>query len=146
MTCIHNKEHCRECNEYLCFDDYAPELYRDKQVGGSHYADCAIQPADYAIANGFNYYECIVLRYITRHRNKGGRQDLEKAIHCLQLMIENEYAEKSAVEFGSKEWARRAMQEMRGVVSVSELEAHANKQEKKVDMQGVSSEEPGVED
>ena len=139
MTCIHNKEHCPVCNRYLCFDDYGPEVYRDKQVGGSHYADCEIQPADYAIANSFNYYESFVLKYITRHRNKNGRQDLEKAIHCLQLMIENEYAEEKSGD-------ERAMLEMQGLASVSELEEHFGRQRVEGDMQGVPSEEPGTED
>lgn len=64
---------------------------KDKQVGGGHYKDCPIQPAEYATANGFGYCESLALRYITRHRKKNGRQDIEKAIHCLQLLLEMEY-------------------------------------------------------
>ena len=64
-----------------------------QQVGGGNYKDCAIQPAEYATANGFGYCESLALRYITRHKKKNGRQDIEKAIHCLQLLIEMEYPE-----------------------------------------------------
>jgi hypothetical protein len=64
------------------------------QVGGSHYTKLGIQPREYAIANGFNYDECNVLRYLTRHRKKNGRQDIEKAIHCLQLILESEYPDE----------------------------------------------------
>jgi hypothetical protein len=45
------------------------------------------------MANGFGYCESLALRYITRHKKKNGRQDIEKAIHCLQLLIEMEYPE-----------------------------------------------------
>ena len=74
---------------------------RDSQVGGDHYVSCTIQPRDYAKANGFTYDECSVLRYLTRHRTKNGRQDIEKAIHSLQMLLEDEYpAEKSGNEGG----------------------------------------------
>jgi len=63
---------------------------RDIQVGGNHYLG-NIQPRDYAKAHDFTYDECMALRYLTRHRNKGGRQDIEKAIHCLQMILEDEY-------------------------------------------------------
>lgn len=72
------------------------EAPKFKQVGGSHYTGCKIQPRDYANANGFNYDECNVLRYLTRHRRKNGRQDIEKAIHCLQLILESEYPDEQS--------------------------------------------------
>jgi hypothetical protein len=37
------------------------------------------------------YCESSVVRYVTRHREKNGREDIEKAIHCLQLLLEIEY-------------------------------------------------------
>lgn len=64
---------------------------KETQVGGSHYRDCAIQPVEYAMANGFNYCESLALRYLTRHRRKNGAEDLRKAIHCIELLIEHEY-------------------------------------------------------
>ena len=70
----------------------------ERQVGGDHYTQLGIQPADYAIANGFNYYECLVLRYLSRHRKKNGKQDLKKAIHCLELLIENEYDTRGTMQ------------------------------------------------
>jgi hypothetical protein len=63
----------------------------DSQIGGSHYTECGIQPADYAMANGFNYYESFALKYLTRHRRKNGAEDIRKSIHCLQLLLEAEY-------------------------------------------------------
>ncbi len=61
------------------------------QVGGKHYKHLVIQPAEYCQKNRLPYCESSVIRYVTRHREKNGKQDLEKAIHCLQLLIELEY-------------------------------------------------------
>lgn len=61
------------------------------QVGGSHYAEFAIQPSEYIHRNGLGWCEGNAVKYITRHRRKGGRQDVEKAIHYLQLLLEWEY-------------------------------------------------------
>lgn len=63
----------------------------DQQVAGTHYKGLAIQPAEYCQRNRLSYCESSVIRYVTRHRSKNGRQDIEKAIHCLQLLLEMEY-------------------------------------------------------
>jgi hypothetical protein len=63
------------------------------QVGGSHYKGLAIQPAEYCQRNQLPYCESSVIRYVTRHRLKNGREDIEKAIHCLNLLLELEYPE-----------------------------------------------------
>jgi hypothetical protein len=63
------------------------------QVAGTHYKHLAIQPAEYCQLNRLPYCESSVIRYVTRHREKNGRQDIEKAIHCLQLLLELEYPE-----------------------------------------------------
>ena len=63
-----------------------------EQVGGQHYKGCKIQPVEYIHANGLDYLEGNVIKYITRHRTKGeGRKDIEKAIHYAQLILEMEY-------------------------------------------------------
>lgn len=61
------------------------------QVGGNHYKDLKIQPIEYIHANGLDYFEGNVIKYITRHRKKNGKQDLEKAKHYIDLLIELEY-------------------------------------------------------
>lgn len=65
------------------------------QVGGSHYRDMAIQPIEFTLKNGLGFCEGNVIKYVSRHKSKGGRKDLEKAIHYLQLLIEEEYSVKS---------------------------------------------------
>ena len=61
------------------------------QVGGAHYSSMVIQPMEYCVKNGLNYGQSNVIKYVSRYKNKNGKQDLEKAIHCLQLLIELEY-------------------------------------------------------
>ena len=66
----------------------------DKQVGGDHYRKLAIQPSEYIYRNGLNWFEGNAIKYITRHRIKGGRQDIEKAMHYLELLLEAEYGSR----------------------------------------------------
>lgn len=61
------------------------------QIGGNHYKDLAIQPAVYCQKNNLNMLESGVVKYVTRHRQKGGIEDLKKAIHCIQLILEIDY-------------------------------------------------------
>lgn len=65
----------------------------EKQVNGTHYKDLAIQPSDYIVGNDLGWYEGNAVKYITRHRAKGGKQDVLKAIHYLELLLEREYPE-----------------------------------------------------
>lgn len=65
-----------------------------KQAGGSHYKGLEIQPAEYCQRNGLNYCESNVIKYVTRHRSKNGIEDIEKAIHCLEILKELEYKQQ----------------------------------------------------
>ena len=61
------------------------------QEGGSHYKDLKIQPVEYCHANGLGFCESSVVKYVTRHKAKNGKQDLLKAKHFLDLLIQLEY-------------------------------------------------------
>jgi len=63
---------------------------RENQIGGDHYRTMAIQPADFIMANKLGWAEGCAIAYITRWREKGGLQDLRKAIHTLELLIDHE--------------------------------------------------------
>ena len=63
-----------------------------KQVGGEHYKDLAIQPGEYIVKNKLGWYEANAVKYITRHKVKGQRVDIEKAIHYLEMLLESEYS------------------------------------------------------
>jgi hypothetical protein len=62
-----------------------------KQVGGSHYKKYKIQPSRFINDNKILFAEGNAIKYICRHQDKGGRQDLEKAIHYIQMIIERDY-------------------------------------------------------
>lgn len=65
----------------------------DKQIGGTHYKEMAIQPGDYVVKNGIGWYEGNAIKYLTRHKAKGQKQDLEKAIHYIELAIQHYYGD-----------------------------------------------------
>lgn len=67
-----------------------PTSALEKQVSGSHYKECKIQPIEYIHANGLDFCEGNVVKYITRWRSKNGIKDLEKAKHYIELLIELE--------------------------------------------------------
>lgn len=60
------------------------------QVGGDHYKKLAIQPIEYIHANNIPFPEGSAIKYLTRWRDKGGVNDLEKAKHLIDLLIELE--------------------------------------------------------
>lgn len=60
----------------------------ETQVGGSHYKDKAIQPIEYIMANNCGFVEGNVIKYVTRWKDKGGVDDLKKARHYLDMLIE----------------------------------------------------------
>jgi hypothetical protein len=63
------------------------------QIGGSHYKVCKIQPIEYIEANKLSFLEGCVVKRVTRHDKPTGKgkQDIEKAIHELQLLLELRY-------------------------------------------------------
>jgi len=79
----------------------------DKQHGGSHYQKYKIQPSKFVVENELLYPEGCVIKYIIRHRDKGKKQDLLKAIHFIEMIIERDYgdeAEKSQVFESKNTW------------------------------------------
>ena len=62
----------------------------DRQVDGDHYQKLAIQPMQYSLLNGLDACQPTVIKYVTRFRDKGGIKDLEKAKHCIDMLIEFE--------------------------------------------------------
>lgn len=75
---------------------------KDEQIGGGHYKKLKIQPAEYVHANGIQYLEGSVIYYVTRWRDKGGIEDLKKARHTLDILIELELAVADRMMAGKK--------------------------------------------
>ena len=63
----------------------------DKQIGGSHYKNMKIQPAQFINENDLPFAEGNAIKYICRHRHKGEVQDLEKAKHYIDMIIDRDY-------------------------------------------------------
>lgn len=74
----------------------APPSALDTQVGGSHYKSMPIQPAEFAERNKLTACEFAVVKYICRHRSKGGRLDLQKARHFIDILEELTYGKPEA--------------------------------------------------
>ena len=62
-----------------------------KQVGGDHYKKMVIQPAEFINKNKLLFAEGNAIKYICRHSEKGGIQDVDKAIHYLEMVKERDY-------------------------------------------------------
>jgi hypothetical protein len=62
----------------------------DNQIGGDHYKHMTIQPTEYCEANNLSFIEGCVIKYISRWRSKNGVDDLRKAKHYIELLIETE--------------------------------------------------------
>jgi len=63
----------------------------DHQVAGNHYRKYAIQPVEYTVRNDLSFLAGSVIKYVTRYKDKGGAEDIRKAMHYLELILEFEY-------------------------------------------------------
>lgn len=63
----------------------------ETQIGGDHYKSLPIQPVEYILANQLGWCEGNIVKYVTRHKQKGERKDIEKVIHYAQMILDTEY-------------------------------------------------------
>ena len=92
-----------------------------KQIGGNHYLKMEIQPSEFINKNKLQFAEGNAIKYICRHAHKGEVQDLEKAKHYIDMIIERDYPlipmteeeeyrnagiTKEEAETSSKEWIK----------------------------------------
>ncbi len=66
-----------------------------KQIGGSHYRNFRIQPSKFINDNKLLFAEGNAIKYICRHAHKGEVQDLEKAKHYIDMIIERDYGDET---------------------------------------------------
>ena len=81
-----------------------------KQVGGSHYKDMKIQASQFINENRLPFAEGSAIKYICRHALKGKEQDIDKAIHYLEMIKERDYSDTKKEESwteGYKEWKKQ---------------------------------------
>jgi|TARA_R100001224_G_scaffold107987_1_gene83828 hypothetical protein len=74
-------------------DDFKGITYDslEKQVGGKHYKNFRIQPAQFINENKLLFAEGNAIKYICRHSFKGKEEDIKKAIHYLEMILERDY-------------------------------------------------------
>jgi hypothetical protein len=61
------------------------------QIGGDHYEKVTLQPIDYIFANDLGFAEGNIVKYVTRYKDKNGKEDLEKIIQYAEMLIEEHY-------------------------------------------------------
>ena len=74
----------------------ATDSPRTMQVGGDHYTAMPVQPFEYITANGIGFGEGCAIKYLSRWRSKGGVEDLRKARHFIDMLIDWETRKASA--------------------------------------------------
>lgn len=65
-------------------------INKDKEVGGTHYADMKIEPIELIEAFGLDFIQGSIIKYISRYKNKNGVEDLKKAIHYCNMRIDSD--------------------------------------------------------
>lgn len=75
-----------------------PPIANERQVGGDHYNKRPIQHWDFVVSQGYGYLEGQVTKYVFRWRDKNGVQDLEKAAHFLDKLIETATADFNPID------------------------------------------------
>lgn len=71
-------------------DEQVPAPALSTQVGGSHYKHMPIQPMEYSMLNHLDPCQHTIIKYVSRFREKGGIEDLQKAKHVIDMLIEFE--------------------------------------------------------
>ena len=85
-----------------------------KQIGGRHYMDMVEQPSEFINKNKLQFAEGNAIKYICRHAHKGEVQDLEKAKHYIDMIIERDYGPQESWIDGYNKWKDLSM---KGVIS-----------------------------
>ena len=81
----------------------------DKQIGGTHYRKMKIQPSKFVIENKLLFPEGNVIKYICRHPYKGGKEDLEKAKHFIDMIIERDYENEKEKQEIVHKWKKDSL-------------------------------------
>ena len=80
-----------------------------KQIGGRHYMDMVEQPSEFINKNKLQFAEGNAIKYICRHASKGEAQDLEKAKHYIDMIIERDYGPKETWVEGYNKWKKQGV-------------------------------------
>ena len=90
-----------ECKGEITLEEYFKRLQRlngyldeessvkSGQVGGDHYQKGALQPWDIFLAWGLDPWAANVVKYTLRFPHKNGKEDLLKAKHYIDFLVEH---------------------------------------------------------
>ena len=81
----------REVCEEVAKRNQANRAARQTQIGGDHYSKMNIQPIDFITQNKLSFIQGNIIKYICRYKDKNGLQDLKKAQHYMNMLLEIEY-------------------------------------------------------
>lgn len=94
---------------------------RDTQTGGNHYKVMGIQPILFATVNRYDPAAFSTLKYVSRHRRKNGKEDLQKAIDFVMIRAQLLHEERE-LHFGPAAIAVITVKEYADSNDLSELE------------------------
>ena len=81
-----------------------------KQIGGDHYRSMKIQASEFINKNNLPFAEGNAIKYLCRHKAKGQKEDLLKAIHYVEMAIDRDYQDtepkKETWTDGFKKWRK----------------------------------------
>lgn len=89
----------------------------DNQVGGDHYKKTKIDPIIYGHENNLNFCEVSIIKYVTRHRHKNKKEDLLKAKHYIDILLNLEYPEETKEPIWCNKERRLNINDLRRIVS-----------------------------
>ena len=107
MGAVKQLMYCDECNQLspdhqaFCSKILEEDEMNDQWKGGAtnirppYYAKYEIDPWTFIIKNKLGMDVGSVVKYVVRHQDKNGVEDLNKAIKCIEMMKEHYYNEKS---------------------------------------------------
>lgn len=81
----------RRCIVLATNHEFTKDDPLNRQEGGDHYKKWTIQPVEFAMVNGLDLCQANIVKYVCRFRDKGGKEDLLKARHYIDLLISFEY-------------------------------------------------------
>jgi hypothetical protein len=102
----------------------------DIQHGGAHYKSKAIQPWDYIVSNNLDYLQGNIVKYVSRFRDKNGLEDLYKAQHYIEKLIETE---KAKLEQEKQDNPIPDMEKYEGHIEALDHESFAKKMQELID-------------
>ena len=108
------------------------DIYK-KQVGGNHYRSMIIQPSEFINRNNIPFAEGNAIKYLCRHKQKGQKQDLEKAIHYCQMAIDRDYPENKKDFLEEAEKEKKELEE-----SYKESKRQAEERKSKTNLWGIN--------